>query len=96
VSERLIRLRPYLIALTLLWVLPALALPIAIKTLPDTVPDGQCSGIGFGCTLSPADELHLATLVLVGPALFILGLVTVFAIWFRRWSRQRRKNHFRV
>ena len=95
-SERLVRLRPYVIALGLLWALPAVALPIAIATLPNTVPDGQCSGIGFGCTLSPADELHLATLVLIGPGLFVLGLVAVFAIWARRWSRQRWRDHVHV
>ena len=50
---------------TALWVFAAhvavLGLCIGgIYTQPDTVPAGQCEGIGWGCTTSPRAEAFLA------------------------------------
>jgi hypothetical protein len=71
--------RPYLVALGLLWGVPALLVLVLHLTLPDHNASGQCTGIGFGCTLTPADTVlflgYFAALPLV-----LLGAVTCLVI----------------
>jgi hypothetical protein len=72
--------RPYVWALALLWALPAVAFSAWILTAPDHNPDGQCEGIGFGCTLTPHDgAVFLATLST--PVLLLAGALTCLVIW---------------
>jgi hypothetical protein len=40
--------------LFVLWVVPAVLLTAGILFLPDENADGQCEGLGFGCTLAPS------------------------------------------
>jgi hypothetical protein len=75
----------YLLALGVLWAAPALVVAYLHHTLPTENPNGQCSGIGFGCTLTPADGV-LFLGMLAAPVLFVLGIVAVALI---AWSRRR-------
>jgi ABC-type Na+ efflux pump permease subunit len=59
-------------------------------TLPDYNASGQCSGLGFGCTLTPAD-LVLFLGYFAAPVLFVLGLVACVLIAFVQSRRQRRE-----
>jgi len=81
--------RPYAVTLGLLWVLPALLVAVLHVTLPDYNASGQCSGLGFGCTLTPAD-LVLFLGYFAAPILFVLGLVVCVLIAFVQSRRQRR------
>lgn len=55
------------------WLIGALGLFIAWLLAPDSLPDGQCSGLGFGCTLTARDSIALASFFFALP-------VTIF--WF--------------
>ena len=79
--------RAYLWALGLLWLLPAVIVGFGYLVSPKDLPDGQCEGIGFGCSLSPADGVLLMG-VLASPILFSAGLVAIFVITVVR-NRQR-------
>ena len=46
-------------------------------TAPDTNPGGQCSGLGFGCTLTPHDFAAFAGAIVVAPLSVIVGAVTL-------------------
>ncbi|MBC9820617.1 hypothetical protein [Terrabacter sp. MAHUQ-38] len=81
--------RPYAVTLGLLWVLPAVLVVVLHVTLPDYNASGQCSGLGFGCTLTPAD-LVLFLGYFAAPVLFVLGLVACVVIAFVQSRRQRR------
>ena len=72
-------LRPYLWVLGVLWLLPVLLVAGAWLVLPQDLPAGQCEGIGFGCTLSPADSALLLG-VLAGPTLLGLGVLGVAVV----------------
>ncbi len=78
-TSRRLRLRPYLWVLGLLWVLPAALVGVAWLVLPQDLPPGQCEGIGFGCTLSPADTAVLLAALAAGP-LLALGVVGVAVV----------------
>ena len=86
------RMRPYAWALGLLWLLPAAGFTTWILTAPDHNSDGQCEGIGFGCTLTPRDgAAFLATMS--APLLVFLGLVVCAVIAEkRRLSRLRQQR----
>lgn len=71
--------RPYLWALGLLWLLPAVAVVVGHLTLPDEPSSGQCEGIGFGCTPAPNDAVLLLGLM-AAPFLFAAGIVAVAII----------------
>jgi hypothetical protein len=75
--------RPYIWALGLLWVLPAVVIAVGYLVLPKDVAPGQCEGIGFGCELSPANNMLLMG-ALATPILFSAGLIAVVVIAFRR------------
>ena len=49
--------RPYVVALGLLWIVPAVLVLVLHLTLPDHNASGQCTGLGFGCTPAPADAV---------------------------------------
>ncbi len=53
------KLRPYAWLLGVVWGLPLLVTVVGYAILPKDVGPEQCEGIGFGCTLSPADTLVL-------------------------------------
>lgn len=55
------------------WLIGALGLFIAWLLAPDSLPDGQCSGLGFGCTLTARDSIAFASFFFALP-------VTIF--WF--------------
>ena len=83
--------RPYLVALGLLWVAPAVLVLVLHLTLPDYNASGQCAGLGFGCTLTPSDGVlflgYLAALPLV-----VVGLVTCLVIAVVRVRRGHRER----
>ena len=82
------RLRPYLWALGILWLLPAVAVLLGYLVLPKHNPSGQCEGIGFGCTLTPADTVVLLGM-LAAPVLLVAGLVAVIVISLVQSRRER-------
>lgn len=82
-------LRPYAVALGLLWALPADLVVLLHLVLPDHNVSGQCSGIGFGCTLPPADAVVLLGYLAALP-LIVLGLVACLVIAVVQSRRQRR------
>ena len=85
------QLKPYLWTLGILWVLPAVAVLVGYLTLDKDVPPGSCEGIGFGCTLSPADGLVLVAMVIGVPVLIpagIIGVVVVAVVQSRRARRE--------
>lgn len=85
-------LRPYAWALGLLWALPAVAFSTWILLAPDHNPDGQCEGIGFGCTLTPRDGATFLAMVST-PVLVFLGLVVCAVIAEKhRLSRLRQRS----
>lgn len=71
------------------WLVLAGAFVCALWTLaPDHNPNGQCEGIGFGCTPTPRDSVLLVAAVVgvplgLGTAIFALVLVGVAQ--GRRW-----------
>ncbi|WP_323101772.1 hypothetical protein [Intrasporangium sp. YIM S08009] len=81
----------YLLALAILWVAPAVLVTVLHHTLPTENPNGQCSGIGFGCTLTPADGV-LFLGMLAAPVLFLLGLAAIALIARSRRRRQRLRS----
>jgi hypothetical protein len=83
--------RPYVVTLGLLWVLPAVLVAVLHVTLPDYNASGQCSGLGFGCTLTPADFVLFLGYV-AAPVLFVLGVVVCLVIAFVQGRRQRRER----
>lgn len=44
---------------------------------PDTNPGGQCSGLGFGCTLTPHDFAAFAGAIVVAPLSVFVAAVTL-------------------
>ena len=83
--------RAYLLTLGILWGLPALLVWYLHATLPTENANGQCTGIGFGCTLSPADGVVFAALY-AAPVLLLIGLAACAVIAV---SRARRERHER-
>lgn len=80
--------RPYFWALAILWALPAAAFSAWILTAPDHNPDGQCEGIGFGCTLTPHDgAVFLA--IFSTPVLLLVGALVCLVIWAVRRRKDR-------
>ncbi|MFC7492337.1 MULTISPECIES: hypothetical protein [unclassified Knoellia] len=68
--------------LVALWVVWALWL----LTAPDSNPGGQCSGLGFGCTLTPHDLAAFAGIIVVAP-LSALTLVVTLVVRIVRIGR---------
>jgi hypothetical protein len=83
--------RAYLVALALLWVVPALLVLVLHVTLPDHNASGQCSGLGFGCTLPPSDVVILFGYLAALP-LFLLGIVVCLVIAIVQSRRERRNR----
>lgn len=83
--------RPYLIALGVLWLLPAVLVGVLHLVLPDQNASGQCSGIGFGCTLTPSDSVLFLGYLAALP-LFFLGLVACLVIAVMQARRSRRDD----
>lgn len=71
-----------LVVLLLLWAVWARW----FTTAPDTNPGGQCSGLGFGCTLTPHDFAAFVGIIVVAP----LTVVVVAATLVVRMVRIRR------
>ncbi|WOP20120.1 hypothetical protein [Raineyella sp. LH-20] len=80
---------PYVVALGLLWVVPAVLVWILHLTLPTVNANGQCTGIGFGCVPAPADAIVLYGMF-AAPILLILGIVAIIVIGVVQHVRQRR------
>lgn len=83
--------RPYLWALGLLWVLPAVVVLVGYLVLPGDVPPGECEGIGFGCTTAPDDTLLLLA-ALAAPGLLGAGLIAVGVIAVAQRRRAQRET----
>ncbi|MEV4617814.1 hypothetical protein AB0J74_03730 [Asanoa sp. NPDC049573] len=51
--------------------------------LPDQNTDGQCTGLGFGCALTPRDTARFAIMFIGIPALTVTALISlvVIAVW---------------
>ena len=81
--------RPYIIALGLLWIVPAVLVLVLHLTLPDYNASGQCAGLGFGCTPTPADTVLFLGYLAALP-LFLLGMVACLVIAVVRARRDRR------
>jgi len=81
--------RPYIVALGLLWIVPAILVLVLHLTLPDYNASGQCTGLGFGCTPTPADTVLFLGYLAALP-LFLLGMVACLVIAVVRARRDRR------
>ncbi|AZU01172.1 hypothetical protein [Brevibacterium linens] len=46
--------------ITVAWLVGVFGLIIAWLLAPGSLPEGQCSGLGFGCTLTPRDSIQFA------------------------------------
>lgn len=64
----------------------------ATYTQPDQVADGQCEGIGWGCTMTPRDGTQLALIVFGLPTLTISLLICLVAVAVINGIRNRRKQ----
>jgi len=53
------------------------------------LPPGQCSGIGWGCSLAGWDAVAFALIIIGVPLLFVL-LIGHLIIGFAQWLRSRR------
>lgn len=64
-----------------IWVLPAVVVFLAVNLLPDTVPPGQCEGLGFGCTPAPNTQAlllgYLYYAYAIPGGIVVLGLTAV-------------------
>jgi len=80
--------RPYVVALALLWGVPFVLVVVLHLTLPRHNSGDQCAGIGFGCVPTPADSVLLVGL-LAAPVLYVAGVVSCVVIAVRR----RRRDH---
>ena len=83
-------LRPYAWLLGVVWGVPLLVTAVGYALLPKDVGPEQCEGIGFGCTLAPADTL----LLLAGMSSIVLvpvGLLGVVVIAVVQTQRDRRR-----
>lgn len=81
--------RPYVVALGLLWIVPGVLVLVLHLTLPDHNASGQCTGLGFGCTPAPADAVVFFGYLAAMP-LFLLGMVACLVIAVVRARRDRR------
>ena len=81
----------YVWALALLWALPAVAFSAWILTAPEHNPDGQCEGIGFGCTLTPHDGAVFMAMIST-PVLLLAGGLACLTIWVLRRRGERRSH----
>ena len=61
------------LALLALWTAWGLWFTVA----PDVNPGGQCSGLGFGCTLTPHDFAAFAGAIVVAPLSVVVLAVTL-------------------
>jgi hypothetical protein len=80
--------RPYIVALGLLWGLPVVLVLVLHLTLPDHNASGQCTGLGFGCTPAPSDAVLLLGYLAALP-LFLLGMGACLVIALVRARRDR-------
>lgn len=62
-----------LVALLAVWAAWGLWFALA----PDSNPNGQCEGLGFGCTLTPRDFAAFAGAIVVAPVSVLVAVVTV-------------------
>ncbi|TFV50463.1 hypothetical protein [Blastococcus sp. TF02A-35] len=65
--------RAYAYLLGVLWLVPLLLVVAGTLLLPDENAGGQCEGIGFGCSLTPADGAQFLGL-LAAPFLVVGGV----------------------
>jgi len=72
------------------WILPLVGFHVLHELLPDYNANGQCEGIGFGCTLTPADTVDLLRIITY-PVLFVAGIVAMTWIAARRARSSRRR-----
>jgi hypothetical protein len=52
--------------------------------LADQNADGQCEGLGFGCTMTPQDTARFAIMFLGVPALVVTLLISLVVIALKR------------
>ncbi|GAA2740613.1 hypothetical protein GCM10009868_03430 [Terrabacter aerolatus] len=83
--------RPYIVALGVLWIVPAVLVLVLHLTLPDYNASGRCTGLGFGCVPTPADGVLLLGYLAALP-LFLLGMVACLVIAVVRARRDRRAS----
>lgn len=80
-------LRPYLVVLGVLWLLPAATVAVLHLSLPDHNAGGQCEGLGWGCTLPPADGVLLLGMM-AAPFLLVAGAVGCVVVALVRARRR--------
>lgn len=82
-------MRPYLWAVGLSWVLPAVLTALGYLFLPHHNASGQCEGIGFGCVPPPNDALVIVMGVVGAPVLLVGGAVAMGVVALVRFLRRR-------
>ena len=80
--------RAYLYIVGVLWVLPLAAIALGYAVLPKRVPQGGCDGLGWGCSLAPAESVALLGVLVAGP-LILAGLTALSILVFLRRSAGR-------
>lgn len=80
---------PY-VTVAVLVALPPVVLALIGVFGDHSVPEGQCQGLGFGCTLSPADTARLFLLFVV-PVMVLWAAVTMIVL-----ALLRRRPAFRA
>ncbi|QKE83582.1 hypothetical protein [Arthrobacter sp. NEB 688] len=81
-------LRPYLVVLGVLWLLPTVLVAGLHFSLPDHNAGGQCEGIGWGCTLPPAEGVLLLGMM-ASPFLLAAGMLGCAVVALVRARRRR-------
>ena len=78
------RVKPYLLLAAVFWLAPLAAYAVAPWFLPNENSDGQCSGLGYGCALPPADSVRFVVW-LFSPLFFFTGLLAMLVFTLLRW-----------
>ena len=79
---------PYWALAIFFWILPGAVLLVCYLVLPEHNPNGECSGIGFGCTLTPKDMAAFLA-ISAYPILFALGAALMLLVAGVRGFRRR-------
>ncbi|GIF49121.1 hypothetical protein DFJ67_3227 [Asanoa ferruginea] len=65
---------------------------VGVLTQSDQVPEGQCEGIGWGCTMSPRDGSLFVLVLWVLPAALVSLLVCLVTVGVVAAIRDRRRK----
>ena len=77
--------RAYWYLLGALWLLPSVLVAGGALLPPDVNPDGQCTGLGFGCVPSPSDGMLMlgafAAPILIGAGMLAAVVLALLRTW---------------